>query len=349
MRKLRAEAKGAILCFVGPPGTGKTSLGQSIARALGRKFLRMSLGGIRDEAEIRGHRRTYVGALPGRIIQEIRRAGSNNPLIMLDEVDKLGMDFRGDPASALLEVLDPEQNFSFTDHYLDVPFDLSRIMFITTANLIDPVPAPLRDRMEVIELPGYTEHEKLQIAKRYLLPRQLKENGISPKLLKVSYKAILEVVRSYTREAGVRNIERELGAICRKVARQVAKGEKKPTRVTPANLADFLGPIRFRWELAEEAGYHAGRLVHINSYYTSKCICEEIAHLYIGTDLMPAEAPPDETEFLERRIFAFEEALRMTLGGEIMDSMSVIALLLAARRRQPEPLAGEGLGTGQSL
>jgi len=253
VRKLRAEAKGAILCFVGPPGTGKTSLGQSIARALGRKFLRMSLGGIRDEAEIRGHRRTYVGALPGRIIQEIRRAGSNNPLFMLDEVDKLGMDFRGDPASALLEVLDPEQNFTFTDHYLDVAFDLSRIMFITTANLIDPIPAPLRDRMEVIELPGYTEQEKLEIAKRYLLPRQLRENGISPELLQVSDEAILEIIRSYTREAGVRNIERELGAVCRKVARQAAKGEEKPTSVTPANLADFLGPIRFRWELAEEA------------------------------------------------------------------------------------------------
>jgi ATP-dependent Lon protease len=253
VRKLRAEARGAILCFVGPPGTGKTSLGQSIARALGRKFLRMSLGGIRDEAEIRGHRRTYVGALPGRIIQEIRRAGSNNPLFMLDEVDKLGMDFRGDPASALLEVLDPEQNFTFTDHYLDVAFDLSRIMFITTANLIDPIPAPLRDRMEVIELPGYTEQEKLEIAKRYLLPRQLRENGISPELLQVSDEAILEIVRSYTREAGVRNLERELGAVCRKVARQAAKGEEKPTSVTPTNLADFLGPIRFRWELAEEA------------------------------------------------------------------------------------------------
>jgi ATP-dependent Lon protease len=253
VRKLRPEARGAILCFVGPPGTGKTSLGQSIARALGRKFLRISLGGIRDEAEIRGHRRTYVGALPGRIIQEIRRAGSNNPLFMLDEVDKLGMDFRGDPASALLEVLDPEQNFSFTDHYLDVAFDLSRIMFITTANLIDPIPAPLRDRMEVIELPGYTEQEKLEIAKRYLLPRQLRENGISPELLAVSDEAIREIVRSYTREAGVRNLERELGTTCRKVARQVAKGEEKPTSVTLANLADFLGPIRFRWELAEEA------------------------------------------------------------------------------------------------
>jgi ATP-dependent Lon protease len=252
VRKLRAEAKGPILCFVGPPGTGKTSLGQSIARALGRNFLRQSLGGIRDEAEIRGHRRTYVGALPGRIIQEIRRAGSNNPLFMLDEVDKLGMDFRGDPASALLEVLDPQQNNTFMDHYLDVPFDLSKVMFITTANLPDPIPAPLLDRMEVIELSGYTEHEKLQIAKRYLLPRQMQENGIARKLLTVTDGAILDIIRSYTREAGVRNLERELGGICRVVARKAAQGEEEPTNVTPDNLADFLGPIRFRWELAEE-------------------------------------------------------------------------------------------------
>jgi ATP-dependent Lon protease len=253
VRQLRPDVKGPILCFVGPPGTGKTSLGQSIARALGRKFLRLSLGGIRDEAEIRGHRRTYVGALPGRFIQEIRRAGSNNPLIILDEVDKLGMDFRGDPASALLEVLDPQQNSTFVDHYLDIPFDLSRVFFITTANLADPIPEPLRDRMEVIELPGYTEQEKLQIAVRYLLPRQVLENGIPEDMLAVSEDAIREIIRSHTHEAGVRNLERELGAICRRVARRVARGESEPVTVTPENLSQFVGPARFHWELAEEA------------------------------------------------------------------------------------------------
>jgi ATP-dependent Lon protease len=253
VRKLRAgETRGPILCFVGPPGTGKTSLGQSIARALGRKFIHMSLGGMRDEAEIRGHRRTYVGALPGRIIQELRRCGSNNPLFMLDEIDKMGVDFRGDPASALLEVLDAAQNHTFSDHYLDVPFDLSKVFFITTANLQDPIPAPLRDRMEVIELPGYTEHEKLEIAKRYLLPRQLTENGIPEGLLTITDDAILEITRSYTREAGVRNLERELGAICRSVARRVTKGETEPLTVGEDDLSDFLGPPRFRWELAEE-------------------------------------------------------------------------------------------------
>jgi len=252
VRKLRPDVKGPILCFVGPPGTGKTSLGQSIARTLGRKFLRLSLGGIRDEAEIRGHRRTYVGALPGRFIQEIRRAGSNNPLIILDEVDKLGADFRGDPASALLEVLDPQQNNTFVDHYLDVPFDLSHVFFITTANLADPIPEPLRDRMEVIELPGYTEHEKLQIAVRYLLPRQIRENGIPDGMLTVNEEAIREIIRSHTHEAGVRNLERELGAICRGVARQVARGENEPVTVTSENLSHFVGPARFHWELAEE-------------------------------------------------------------------------------------------------
>jgi ATP-dependent Lon protease len=253
VRQLRAgETRGPILCFVGPPGTGKTSLGQSIARALGRKFIRMSLGGIHDEAEIRGHRRTYVGALPGRIIQELRRCGSNNPLFMLDEVDKLGVDFRGDPASALLEVLDPAQNHTFSDHYLDVTFDLSKVFFITTANLQDPIPAPLRDRMEVIELPGYTEHEKLEIAKRYLLPRQVTENGIPEDVIGVTDDAILQITSSYTREAGVRNLERELGAICRSIARRVAKGETEPLTVGDDNLSDFLGQPRFRWELAEE-------------------------------------------------------------------------------------------------
>jgi ATP-dependent Lon protease len=252
VRKLKADSRGPILCFVGPPGTGKTSLGQSIARALGRKFVRMSLGGMRDEAEIRGHRRTYVGALPGRIIQEIRRVGSNNPLFMLDEVDKLGVDFRGDPASALLEVLDPEQNFSFTDNYLDVPFDLSKTMFITTANIMDTIPPPLLDRMEIIELPGYTEHEKLEIAKRYLAPRQMTENGLQPGLLTISDAALLEVIRSYTREAGVRNLEREIGSICRGIAREVVRGSVDAVTVTPEALPKFLGPRRFRWEVAQE-------------------------------------------------------------------------------------------------
>jgi ATP-dependent Lon protease len=246
------ETKGPILCFTGPPGVGKTSLGMSIARALGRKFIRVSLGGLRDEAEIRGHRRTYVGAMPGRVIQEIRRAGSNNPLMMLDEIDKLGTDFRGDPASALLEVLDPAQNSTFTDHYLDVAFDLSHTFFVATANMQDTIPGALLDRMEIIELPGYTEHEKLEIGKRYLLPRQIMENGIPEATLKVTEAAIREIIRSHTREAGVRNLERELGSVCRGIARRVAEGDVAPIAVTPDNLSDFLGPPRYRWELASE-------------------------------------------------------------------------------------------------
>jgi ATP-dependent Lon protease len=253
VKKIRPGGKDPILCFVGPPGVGKTSLGRSIARALGRKFHRVSLGGMRDEAEIRGHRRTYIGALPGQIVQGLRRAGTKNPVLMLDEIDKLGMDFRGDPASALLEVLDPEQNVAFRDHYLDVAFDLSRVLFITTANVIDTVPVPLRDRMEIIQLAGYTEEEKVAIARRHLVPRQAREHGLTPEQdLEFTPEALRLLTRGYTREAGVRSLEREIASVCRKVARRRAEGDTATARITPDTVTTFLGAPRFEFEELEE-------------------------------------------------------------------------------------------------
>jgi len=250
VRKLAPESRGPILCFTGPPGVGKTSLGQSIARALGRKFIRMSLGGMRDEAELRGHRRTYIGAMPGRIVQEIRKAGTNNPVFMLDELDKVGADFRGDPTSALLEILDPAQNQTFQDHYLNVPFDLSKVLFIGTANYMAPVPPALRDRMEVIDLPGYTEAEKLHIAKKYLLRRQLKENGLKRTQAKWTDEAIRKIISSYTREAGVRELERQIGTVCRGVAALIAGGKVKSRTITPRTIRRMLGAAKYESELA---------------------------------------------------------------------------------------------------
>ncbi|HEV8703150.1 MAG TPA: endopeptidase La [Candidatus Polarisedimenticolia bacterium] len=261
VRQLKSDMKGPILCFYGPPGTGKTSLGRSIAEALGRKFVRMSVGGMRDEAEIRGHRRTYVGAMPGKIIQSLRRAGSRNPLFMIDEVDKIGMDFRGDPASALLEVLDPEQNGTFTDLYLDLQFDLSRVMFITTANRLDTIPDPLRDRMEILHLPGYVEEEKLDIARQFLIPRQVTDHGLTKEQITITEDALKEIIRGYTSDSGLRKLEQQIATICRKIAKEIAMGRPKARTVEPKDLGEFLGPIVYIPEVAErndEVGVSTG-------------------------------------------------------------------------------------------
>jgi ATP-dependent Lon protease len=295
VRKLKPDSKGPILCFVGPPGTGKTSLGHSIARALERKFARMSLGGVRDEAEIRGHRRTYVGALPGRIIQGLRRAESNNPVFMLDEIDKVGSDFRGDPSSALLEVLDPQQNNTFADHYLDVPFDLSHVVFIATANILDPVPPALLDRLEVIELTGYTQEEKVKIAERYLIPRQLTENGLTVEQFKITTKALNSIICGYTREAGVRNLERQIANACRGVAAQIAEGNIKSKIITLKDIPKYLGPIRV--------------MTDIDARIAKPGIAIGLAWTPVGGDLLFIEAT------------AMKGKKGMTLTGQLGDVM----------------------------
>ena len=264
VRALADKIRSPILALVGPPGVGKTSLGKSIARAMGRKFVRMSLGGIHDEAEIRGHRRTYIGALPGRIIQNVKTAGTNNPVFMLDEIDKVGMDFRGDPSSALLEVLDPEQNNSFQDNYLEVPFDLSKVLFVATGNLIDPIPMALRDRMEIIQVPGYTQREKAEIGKRFLIPKQMENHGLKPKHIEFTDEAMTELVQAYTHEAGVRNLEREIANVMRKVARTVAEGRKAKTVIDSKRLLQYLGPPRFEYgelEPEDQIGSATGLVV----------------------------------------------------------------------------------------
>ena len=307
---VRREREGVILCFVGPPGVGKTSLGQSIARAMGRKFVRMALGGVRDEAEIRGFRRTYIGSMPGRVIQSLRRVESRNPVFMLDEVDKLGADFRGDPASALLEVLDPEQNREFRDHYLDVPFDLSQVMFITTANTLEPVPAPLRDRMEIISLSGYTEREKVEIAKDYLIPRQIKENGLRPGEVSFDEAALQVIIRNYTREAGVRGLERQIGAVCRKVVMKLAEDGAGGVTVTAADVEPYLGrPEYFYTEEVAERTALPG-------------VATALAYTPVGGDIM------------------FIEATQMPGGKGFQLTGQLGALLRARQRQSPGPAGG---------
>ncbi|MCL4233037.1 MAG: endopeptidase La, partial [Deltaproteobacteria bacterium] len=308
--RLKGTVRGSILCFVGPPGVGKTSLGRSIARSMGRPFVRHSLGGVRDEAEIRGHRRTYVGALPGKIIQGLKQAGANNPVFMLDEIDKLGSDFRGDPSSALLEVLDPEQNNSFTDHYLGVPFDLSRVLFICTANTEDPIPRPLHDRMEIIRIPGYTSLEKTAIAERYLVPRQIDACGLKPKHIEIGTPALTALIENYTREAGVRNLERAIGSVFRKVARQIGEHKAKSVKITPAQVEKLLGPAEYQYEEDEAPGLRVG-------------LATDLAWTSVGGEILHIEA----------QAVPGKGALTLTGHlGEVMRESAQAAMTYARRR-----------------
>jgi ATP-dependent Lon protease len=322
VRKLAPESRGPILCFVGPPGVGKTSLGRSIARALGRKFIRMSLGGMRDEAELRGHRRTYIGAMPGRIVQELRKAGTNNPVFMLDELDKVGQDFRGDPTSALLEVLDPAQNSSFQDHYLNVPFDLSKVVFIGTANYMAPVPPALRDRMEVIELPGYTQTEKLHIAKRYLVGRQVEENGLTPSKIKFNDKALKIVIDRYTREAGVRELERQIGTLCRGVAAMIAEGKAKSRTINEKLVEQLLGPAKYESELAMRSPVPG--------------VATGLAYTPVGGEII----------FVEATRYPGKGGLLLTGQiGDVMKESAQTALSLVKSRADSLGLNGDGFGS----
>ncbi len=315
VRKLKPDARSGIMCFVGPPGVGKTSLGHSIAAAMGRKFERISVGGVRDESEVRGHRRTYIGAMPGVIVRAIRDAGSNNPVLMIDEIDKMGSDFRGDPSSAMLEVLDPEQNTTFRDHYMDLPFDLSNVMFVCTANQLDPIPAPLRDRMEIIELSGYTEEQKLEIAKRYLVPRQIERNGLSKSKIEFSDKALELIIEGYTREAGVRNLEREIGSVCRKVAREYAEGKRNRKRpVGPKVVQDLLGKRKFNWE--------AGRRTDTPGVATG------LAWTPVGGDVLFVEAT------------AYPGDGKLTITGQLGDVMKESARIALSWFRAHAPRFG---------